>query len=966
MKKILKNNGKKFIVLKFLLTIIIVLINISSIASQTLTGTIAGIIVDSANGEALIGANVVIDGTMKGAAADIDGKFRIEKVPVGKYNLVFSMVGYAKKKVKDVIVKKNETTIINITLIPEAFQTEEVVITAKALNNTEASLLVKRQKAIVVSDAVSSEQFAKFGAGNAAEAAKAVVGASIVEGKYVFIRGLGDRYTRTQLNGAEVPSIDPYKKSASIDLIPSNLIDNIQAIKTFTPDKAGDFSGGYVDINTKDFPEKLNISFSVSGSYNSEVTFSRNGLTAAQSSTDWLGMDNGMRELPEVLSDETFNPQVGKAQTDEKLARQINEVTKAFSNEMNPSHRYVPLNQSYSLSIGNQIDFLNSKLGYLIGLSYKRNHSGYFNGILARWSRGVLDPAKSQLDTNFYMHDKQNTDNVLWGSTFKLSYKVTPKHIISIDGMINQNGKSSARFISGTYPYDQDPKWLYQVRKLHYQERRLSSFQLNGKHQFLDLLNLKMNWKAAFLDSYQNEPDLRFFYNFVTQDSIYGIKSNLAPERYFRKTDENKKEFQLNFSLPFKQWAQETAKFKFGFFYSDKNREFRERRFVYSPANRIGVYLRQVNGDLSELFSDKYLGWVGTDTLGNGTLLNKIPIYIQETNQISSNYDATNIIKAAYAMIDLPITLNFRFIGGIRFETTDMEVNSIKIGQNNGRIETNDLLPSINFVYSPVKDMNIRMSYSKTLARPNFREIAPFSNYDFNGGDRFVGNPELGRTLINNFDLRWEWFGRPGEVFAISLYRKEFYKPIEVKILDAVNNVLSWTNVDNALVNGLELEGRVRLDYIDRLFKRFYIGANFSLIDSKVDIDESELRIIKLYDPDAKDTRPFQGQSPYLLNINLNYENLEAGFNASVFYNVFGKRLAAVGSVGAPDVYEQPFHLLNFSLSKKILSYFTIIFKINNIINSKIKKIQYFKDKEYIYNSYSTGTTVSLSINYSL
>ncbi|GBD91016.1 TonB dependent receptor [bacterium BMS3Abin04] len=952
--------------IKFISVLLFLMFITQNVFGQSNTGSIIGQILDGSNGEPLIGANVIVQGLTIGAAADIDGGYKINKVPAGNYTLIFSMVGYSKKTVKNVEVKTDRFTKINIILDSKVIQTKEVVVTAKALNNTEASLLSKRQKSVAISDAVSAEQFSKSGAGNAAEAVKQVVGASVVDGKYVYVRGLGDRYTSTQLNGAEIPSIDPYKRAGSIDLIPANLIDNIQAIKTFTPDRPGDFSGGIVDIATKDFPEKLNFSLTASSSYNSQITFDQNGLGSIESATDWLGMDNGMRDLPSIIGEDTYVPLAGRAQTDNVLAKQIDDITKAFSPEMNPNKRTVPVNQSYSFSLGNQFDFFGRPLGYLLSLSYKRNQSGYFDGQVNRWSRGVIDPNKAQLDTTFFMKDRKSVDDVLWGGILKVSYRLSPHHKISINELYNQNGNNSVRFISGSYPYDQNSDWLYQVKSIQYKERSLNSVQLNGEHQFLDILNMKIDWRVSSLNSYQNEPDLRFFYDYVTQNDVYGIKSNLAPERYFRKTYESKKEFQLNFSIPFKQWNQETGKVKFGGLYSDKKRDFRERRFVYSPSNRLGTYLRRENGNISQLFSDKYLGWVSTDTLGNGKTLNRLPVYIQETDQTSSDYNANNIVKAVYGMIDLPVFTDLRFIGGLRLESTNMIVNSIKEGQEGGKIKTDDLLPSVNLIYSPLKNMNIRTSYGKTLARPNFREISSFSNYDFNGGDRYVGNPGLGRTLIDNYDLRWEWFTRPGEVFSVSLFMKEFKDPIEIKILDAVNNVLSWTNVDRAYVKGIELEVRTRLDFIGQAFKEFSVGGNLSLISSEVDIDKKELESIKLYEPNASDQRPFQGQSPYILNLNLNYENIGLGLSASVFYNVFGKRLSAVGSVGAPDVYEKPFHMLNLSVSKKIYSTLSLKLSANNILNNKIEKIQEFKGTEYVYSSYSTGTTYSVSLKYRL
>lgn len=930
------------------------------------SGRITGTVMDAELGEALIGANIVIEGTLYGAATDINGKYIIEGVPTGKYNLTFSSIGFAKSKVTDVIVDDGGTTNINIILKTESFETDEVVITAKAVNNTEASLLVKRQKALAVSDAISAEQFGRSGSSNAAEAVKQVVGASVVDGKHVYVRGLGDRYTSTQLNGAEIPSVDPYKRAGAIDLIPSGLVDNIQAVKSFTADKPGNFSGGSVDIKTKDFPDKLNFTFSTDVSYNSQSTFKGGALTYEGSSSDWLGMGAADRDIPNIVGSKIYTPSAGKAQRDANLAKDIDSKTKAFNSQMSPTKRTAPINQSYSISIGNQVNLFERPLGFLASLSYKRDFSSYKEGHLNRWARGVADQSKTQLDTTYSMNDTRSVDEVLWGGVVKVSYKLNRNHILSVNGLYNRNGESTARYISGSYPYDIDPDWKYEARTLQYKERALGSFQLSGEHYFASLFNAKVNWQGSYMESSQDEPDNRYFYNYVTPDNLFGIKSNLPPERYFRYTDENQRSAQVDVSIPFKQWSEKKGTIKFGSFYANKNRTFRERRFTYQPVNKVGTFLRENEGDINSLFSDEYLGWTGTDTLPNGIELNRIGMYIQETDQTSSNYGADREIAAGYAMIDLPLFENIRMIAGARFETTDMGIVSRDTNQVNGGVNTRDLLPAFSLIYSPTQAMNIRASYGKTLARPSFREISPFTNYDFNGGDTYVGNPELKRTLIDNFDLRWEWYIRPGEVFAMSGFYKKFSDPIELKIDDAVNQVMTWTNVNEAIVYGLEIEARTRLDIISDDLRNFHIGGNLSLIESEVDIDKMELESIKAYEPDAEMKRPFQGQSPYILNAYLNYDNIEAGWTASIFYNVFGERLAAVGSVGAPDVYEQPFHMLNVSVSKRVIERLTLKLSAKNLLDSDMEKTQEFKGKEYIYSSHKRGITLSAGIRYSL
>ena len=960
------NSSRIITIIMSNLKILTILLFAGQILFAQTTGKVSGKVVDAEFGEGVVGANVMIDGTTLGAAADIDGNYIINAVPPGEYSVTFSSIGYAKSKVTNVVVAAGEITKINIILKTESFETEEVVVTAKMLKNTEASLLAKRQKSISVSDAISAEQISRDGSGNAADAVKQVVGASVVDGKYVYVRGLGDRYTSSSLNGAELPSIDPYRRGGSIDVIPAGLIDNIQAVKSFTPDKPGDFSGGSVDISTKDFPEQFTFNFSAASEYNSELSFNANGLATPTSSTDWLGYDDGMRSIPAIVNGILWEPNVGQAQRDNGLAQKINDVTHAFSNAMVPTKKTIPINQSYSISYGDQFSLFGHPLGIIASFNYKNKSGGYFGGELNRWSRGVADPNKKQLDVVLNLHDTKTTNEVLLGGVVKASYKFHPYHEISVNGIYSQNGISTARHVAGFFPYDQPEDWTYEARAMEYQERSLSSLQFNGDHSFPEILGAKINWKASFIKSTQDEPDLRYFYDYLTPQSTYGIKSNLAPERYFRNTSENQAEYLVDLSIPFKQWSGNTGTIKVGGRYSEKNREFRERRFVYSPAINIGTIFRNTDGNISELFSDKYLGWTSTDTLGNGSTLNRFPVYIQETNQISSNYDGDNFIRAAYLMFDLPISSSLRLIGGARYEVTYMSVLSQNPAADNGKIDTKDLLPAVSVIYNAMENMNFRFSYGRTLARPNFREIAPFKNYDFNGGDSYVGNSALQRTLIDNFDLRWEWFSRPGEIYSVSLFYKKFYNPIEAKILDGVNKVNSWVNVENADVAGIELEARKNLSFIDPSLSAFIFGSNFSYIWSKVDIDSRELESIRTYEPDASSTRAFQGQSPYLVNLYINYDDNANGWSASLFYNVFGKRLATVGSVGAPDVYEKPFNMLNASVSKSLFEKLTLKITIKNILNSSVEKYQEFKGNEYIYNSYRIGSGISAELKYKL
>ena len=950
---------------KNLFIIITIFISVITLQAQG-NGKISGLVVDADFGEPLIGVNVLLEGTMIGAATDLEGKFIIPKLASGKYNAIVSMIGFTKQLITGIEVKQNEVAKIQVILKTESFETEEVVISAKLVMNTEASLLSKRQKSIEVSDAVSAEQFQKMGAGNAADAAKQIVGATVVGGKDVFVRGLGDRYTSTNLNGAQIPSADPYKRSGSIDIIPSNLIDNIQAVKSFTPDKPGDFSGGAVDVKTKDFPDQFSMSLSASSKFNSELTFNGDGLNYNGGSSDWLGFDDGTRALPSEVGKDNWIADVGAAQRDDKMAQEINDVTNSFNSQMSPFKSAAPLNQSYALSVGNQYELFGKLVGLIGSLTYKNEHSGYINGKLNRWDRGVADPNKTQLDTNFSMSDTRSVAEVSLGGLFKASMKLNNANTISFNYLYNQNGESTSRFVNGKYPYDIDANWNYQARTLLYNERSLQSYQLEGNHSLGSLGGLKVEWLASSMNSNQYDPDSRFFYNYKTNNGVFGVKSNLPPERYFRETNENQNRFNLNITYPFQVWGNRVSNIKVGGAYSKADRTFNERRFVYNPVTSLGTILRNEEGNVDDLFSEKYLGWTSQDTLNNGMTLNRFSLYINETDQTSSNYTGNSEIYAYYGMIDLPIYSSLRVIAGARYESTNMKVVSAKESIENAVINTSDILPSLSVIFNPIQNMNFRISYGRTLARPSFREISPFQNYEFNGGDTYVGNPELQRTLIDNIDLRWEWFTNPGEVLSVSLFAKKFTNPVELKIVDAPNKVMSWTNVDQAQVFGLEFETRTRLDFLSNSTNNFQFGGNFSLIYSKVDIDANELASLRIYEPDSKSTRQFQGQSPYIVNLYLDYENSDLGFTSSIYYNVYGKRLASVGSLGTPDVFETPTNLLNFTTTKSLIANLMLKIQVENILNASNEKIQEFKGNTYIYSSYLRGRSLSVGLSYKI
>ncbi|MDX1428785.1 MAG: TonB-dependent receptor [Rhodothermales bacterium] len=923
------------------------------------TGTVAGVVVDAQTGETLIGANVVLDGTLIGSTTDIDGHYTIPAVPVGLQTLVFSYIGYTQQTVRNVEVERGGLTRIDIALSPQTVGMDEVVVEARALRNNEAVLLRDRQKALAVSDAISAEAISKSGSSNAADAMEKVTGASVVGGKYVYVRGLGERYASTHLNGAEMPSADPDKKAVQFDLFPANLLDNIVTIKTFTPDKPGNFSGGLVDISTKAFPEELDVKFSAKASFNSGTHFGNDFLTYPGGGTDWLGVDDGTRGLPSLLSDPNLViPSAQRARRDAELAAMLDAVSKSFNSVMAPLAATAPANSSYSLSIGSRTDLIKRPLGFVVSLTYSRSASSYDNGTTGRYSF-----TGSDLATDLDLKDALSSDEINWGGIANVSYQFSPRHELGLNTLYSRSAESAARLQEGLWPKElgDDPNSIRTNRYLLYTEREIYSFQLRGKHNLPFLAGTTIEWNASNARTLQDEPDRRFFAStrrtIGTTEVLSASSSGFSdPSRYFRNLDETNRNAALDVSVPFKAWTGTKGKVKFGGAAQRSDRDFRERVFSYSSSPDI-----RFEGNPETYFAAANMGIVALDTLRKRFEFGQV---ISDDTKLRNNYDGTGEVDAAYAMIELPLTRALKIVGGARLETTDIRVASRDSSVGIGSLDRTDVLPSVNAVYALTDNMNLRAAFTKTLARPTFREIAPFESFDFTVGDFRIGNPDLDRTRITNYDLRWEWFTRPGEILAVSLFYKDLENPIEEAIVGGTNGQLQYQNVDRAKVYGAEIEVRSALDFIWGRLSNFSTGVNFSLVKSIVDIPETERAAREAVNPNIGKTRELQGQSPYILNADLSYDNAGNGTSVGAFFNVFGRRLSNVSLGGTPDVFERPSAQLDLSVSQRLHRNWSVNSAVKNVLNSTRKWSHLFNDQEFVYQEYNRGQTFSLGVTF--
>ena len=920
-------------------------------------GRIVGTIVDGGSGVPLVGAYVIVQGTPFGAASDLEGDFRVSGLSPGSYVIESSMLGYNKTTVIDVEVSAGDVTRLDLVLLPKAIEVDEVVVRARALRNTEAALLKERQKAPAVSDAISAEDISRAGSGDAAEAMALVTGATVTDGRYVAVRGLGGRYSTVHLNGTDLPSADPDRRAVAMDMFPASMLENIVTVKSFTPDRPGNSTGGAVNIGTRSMPDGYHLTVSSSTTYNSNSTF-REVLSYDGGSTDWLGADDGTRDVPdELVAEETEIPSYGSVFSNDEAAADLDRLSAAFSNVMAPTETTAPLNSSTSIALGNQVSLGGRPLGFLGSVSFSRSRSHYDRGTMARWTlTGNVEDTHALTD-ELNLRDTKTTEEALWGGLMSTTYRPHDKHELGATAIYNRSGQDVARYLTGAFDETLDPETTYETRVLHYTEREIRSLQLTGKHHFDALAGLRVEWSGSGVESSQEEPDLRYFSdNYVTRNGrvLYSIKPSSYPDptRYFRTLDESNREAKVDATLSFAQWQGLSSQLKFGGFFQTRDRTFAEQRYQYQRPSS-----HRYEGDAAAFFGDGGVGII--DDSGPAPRFGN---YIIDATELSNQYEGDQQIYAGYGMAELPLTRALRLITGARLESTRMDVASANPELPPGQLQTDDLLPSINLVHQ-FGEANVRASYGRTLARPTFRELAPFSSFAFVGDFILTGNEELERTLVDNYDLRWEWFPGPGEIYAVSGFWKDFTNPIERAIL-TVNGEVQYQNVDQARVLGLEIEGRKQLNFLGDRWRNFFAGGNLALIHSRVDIPETELAVIRAYDADADDSRSLEGQSPYVLNLDVTYDSFETNTSAGLYYNLFGRRLAKVSLGGTPNVYEEARGTLDFTMSKGFAGPYSLKLSAKNLLDPDISFVYPYKGTDFTSQNHRRGRSFSLSVSY--
>ena len=922
------------------ISLLIFCLTISLVSAQT--GTVVGNVIDGDyNNEPLAFANILVKGTTTGTTSDFDGKYQLE-LEEGTYTLVFSFVGYGTKEISDVVINANQVVDLDVTLATNAL--DQVVVTTSIKRNTESAVLDLQKKSVTLLDGLSAQSIKKTGAGDIAAAVKSVPGVSVQGGKYVYVRGLGDRYTKSILNGVDIPGLDPDRNTIPMDIFPTNIIDNVIVLKSASAEYPADFTGGIVNVVTKDFPTKAEASISVGAAYNPDMHFNDEYLSYEGSNSDFLGYDNGTRNRPI----NRYQPIPGTF--DNKIL--LHSLTRRFESQLGADIENSGMNYDFGFTLGNQYGSRENKFGYQASLSYKNKTTFYGDRFDGTYSRDPNNTSVNDLVIDRTVEGSSGVNEVLLNGLVGLTYK-TDKSKYKLTGLHIQNGESTAGKYGLVISEAGAGSGLLDATgdELLYTERSITNMSITGDHSLDTNSDWKLDWVfspsfSRVLDKDHRTTALRIVENGATFQYEIDPSSVGNPTRIWRNLSEESWVGNVNFSKKYELFGR-PAKVKFGGGYAFKYRDFNTDQYIFETTSPIVQ-----NGDVNTILADENLWTPATD---EGTFLDSNNIF-----QPENSYEGESNVASTYISNEFNASEKLKVVLGLRTEQFLLYYTGVKDDEavkGEKTIDEFDFFPSANLIFAVTDDSNIRGSYSRTTARPSFKEAStaqifdPITNRFFIGGlDNKTYDP-VRPTYVNNFDLRYELFRKRGQMIAVSGFYKDFTDPIELTFFPQAPRQLTVANLGNAEVIGAELEFRQNLGFIASYFENFRFNANVSIIDSKLQMTDEEYnrRLDNARDGESiEDTRDLQGQSPYLINAGLDYSLDDDAFRAGLFYNVQGKTLEVVGTGIVPDVYTKPFHSLNFTLNKAFgeNKRSAIDLKISNVLGS---------ERESVYESFGTN-----------
>jgi len=931
-----------------LLSILFLVVSVSAVAQ---TGTISGTVSDAVSGETVVGANVVIQGTTVGAATDIDGRFTIANVKPGTYNLQVTFVTYKSHLIPDVIVEGGRISTIDVQMQEDVSELQEVVITGTREINNDLALIKEIKESKLVVSGISSEQIQRLPDRDAAQIAQRVPGITIADNRFILIRGVPERYNQVMMNGVIAPSTEIDKRSFSFDLIPANAIDQMLIYKSGDAKLPGDFAGGVVKLITKRPTSDRFINGGVSFGYRNNTTF-RDHVSSKGSSTDKFGFDGGFRDLPSNF------PTTAQLQATTRNSSLRERVGKSLTNNFGYTTRQVPVDLGINLAISQPftiegIDFKNiTVIAYSNGYQHK-------NALFKRYNSFDDNTAEEK----FSYRDESHMNDIKINLLNNWLVDINDNFQIEFKNLFVQVGEDETTLREGADRY-QLSNYDRRNYAYHYLSRSIYSGQLEGTHKFGS--NSVLTWVFGHHSISRNEPDYRRFRTIREMDfreteepflmQLPAAGNLFETGRFWSKLNDLGYSNGVNFEKKF-GGEENNGMLSAGYFAEYKTRTFDARymNYLYPDGadfdQTVGNELRRL--PLEQIFAPENI------KKQNGFV-------IEEGTRPQDHYQGSNLLTAGFVSGSYHFG-KFDLSGGVRAEYNRQSM-TFRSNQGGEEQEVNNPvfapLPMINMAYNLTDRSLIRTAYSRTVNRPEFRELAPFLYYNFEYEVAVYGNPELKTAFIDNLDVRYEFYPNAGELLSVGAFYKNFSDPIEMYLqITSENPQLEYRNADKATDYGFEVEFRKSLASlaVSKFFRNTSVNINAAWIYSQVDIGTQATN---------QQDRPLQGQSPYIVNAGLYYEDIETGLSVNAAYNVFGPRIFSVGDKLFPTWWEMPRHSLDFQVSKTWRNRFETKVNVQNALNTMYRFYQdnnsdnKIDKEEAVIKEYQIGTKFSVGLSY--
>ncbi|MCU0410615.1 MAG: TonB-dependent receptor [Bacteroidales bacterium] len=896
--------------ISILLLLITILLPLATFP-QSLPGTISGVVRDKATGETMPGVNVVIEGTLRGASTDAEGRFNISAVSPGTCNLVFTFISYKPLRIEGVIVRSGSVTSVDAVMEDESVELDDIVVVATKRTDSEVSVMNSIKNSPVVVSGVSAQLISRTQDKDASEVVRRLPGVSIVDDRFIVVRGLSSRYNNVWLNNSTAPSLEADVRSFSFDLIPTSMIENIFILKSPTAELPSDYSGGFIKISTTGIPSGNGFSVSYGTSLRQYATF-ENFMKDKGGNTDWLTAGVKHRELPDAMPahldtyESATNPAIRERVTE--LGRSLNNSWDAISSTALPD-------QKFSL-----------------GMTRRYEKGKFIAGNVTSFTYSYSNTFRKAMNNSYsiynYAYDTPGILDEFTDLQYKASARIGLMHnwtVYPLQGMKAEFRNFFTSTSGSGVTMREGRDWYNNGRSVRsgenkYTNRLIYSGQL-GMEQMFSEGKTVIDFTAGYSISSRSEPDIRR-YRYISNDGetspyilLFGNNPDLSSvSRMWLGLDETNLSGMMNFFHKFALGTSVGAEIKTGIFAETRDRSFNARNFGYAISDDTSPF-SATSLPVQEIFAPENINL--TDGLR-----------LKEITSLSDSYSASAGILAAYASLRLRFSHRADLSVGLRVEKDRQELDSYRQGTTipvNVVRDTVNLFPSANLAWNLSSSSLVRLTYGMSVNRPEFREMAPFYFVDFDQNAGIYGNEDIKQAYIHNFDLRYELYPGNNETFNAGIFFKHFTNPIEVAIRGNNPTQFSFDNISSAYSFGLETEARKNLGFITDRLEKLTAVVNLSLIKSSVAFD-----------------RPLQGQSPYIVNFGLFWQDIDRGFMASLVYNRIGKRIIAVGRPSPnewesiPDIYEMPRNEADLSVSKKVGERFEIKAGIKDLFGEKV------------------------------